>query len=412
MKYGVIGEHLKHSFSKEIHNQIGDYVYEIKEIEPEKLEGFIKERDFCGINVTIPYKERVIPYLDYVDPSALKIGAVNTVVNRDGKLYGYNTDYSGMMALAKRIGLDIEGKKVLIVGTGGTSKTATHVLRDMGAKEIIYVSNIEVEGAYSYEEIYKSHTDVDIIFNTSPVGMYPKNDGIPLDVSEFPRLQGVLDVVYNPIRTSLVLSAQAKGIRSEGGLFMLSAQAVYAYEHFKETKIDPALCDKVFNTVLKGKNNITLIGMPCSGKTTVGKRLAQLTGKSFVDTDEEIVKKIGMDIPTYFEKFGESEFRRVEAEVIKEVSMKNGQIIATGGGAILNSDNVRGLKQNGMVYFLDRDLELLCPTDDRPLGNTREALKKRYEERYHIYMSSCDIRVDGNHSVEEVANTIYEDYNK
>ena len=412
MKYGVIGEHLKHSFSKEIHAQIGDYQYEIKEIEPQKLESFIKERDFLGINVTIPYKEKVIPMLDYVDPAALEIGAVNTVVNRGGKLYGYNTDYSGMKALALRIGLEIKEKKVLVIGTGGTSKTATRVLKDMGAKEIIYVSNIDVPGAFSYEEVYANHTDCEIIFNTSPVGMYPKNDGIPIELERFGNLEGILDVVYNPIRTSLVQKALSLGKMAEGGLYMLGAQAVYASEHFFESNLDKAICEKVYKSVLSGKDNISLVGMPCSGKTTVGKALAEKTGKLFVDTDNEIVNKIGMSIPEYFEKYGESEFRRVECEVIAEVSAKNNQIIATGGGAILNPDNIRRLKQNGQVYFLDRDLELLFPTSDRPLSSNREALKKRYEERYDIYLSSADVRVDGNGTVENVANLIYEAWKK
>lgn len=412
MKYGVIGEHLKHSFSKEIHNQIGDYDYIIKEIEPENLESFIKERDFLGINVTIPYKEKVIPMLDYVDKNARTIGAVNTVVNREGKLYGYNTDYSGMKALAERIGLDIKGKKVLIIGTGGTSKTATQVLKDMGAKKIIYVSNIEVDIACSYEEMYKYHTDCEVIFNTSPVGMFPKNEGVPLDLTKFPKLEGVLDVVYNPIRTNLVLQAKKLGLKAEGGLYMLGAQAVFASEHFMNTTYDKSICDSVYNTVLKGKNNIILVGMPCSGKSTVGKALAEMTGKAFVDTDAEIVKEIGMAISEYFEKNGEEAFRKVEESVIERISKDNNQIIATGGGAILKEDNVRRLKQNGLVYFLDRSLDLLCPTSDRPLSNTRETLEKRYNERYDLYNSCCDVRIDGNGTVKEVAEEIYKDWQK
>ena len=412
MKYGVIGEHLKHSFSKEIHAQIGNYPYEIKEIEPENLEDFIKNRDFLGINVTIPYKEKVIPMLDYVDPSALKIGAVNTVVNREGKLYGYNTDYLGMKALVKRIGLDIKGKKVLVIGTGGTSKTATEVLKDMGAKEIIYVSHKKMQGAFSYEEIYAYHTDCEIIFNTSPVGMYPQNDGIPLDLEKFPKLEGVLDVVYNPIRTNLVLKAQELGIKSQGGLYMLGAQAVFANEYFMSHKIDKELCERVYKNVLSCKNNIVLIGMPSSGKTTIGKRLSEMTGKTFVDTDDEIVKKIGMSIPSYFERFGEEKFRRIESLVVGKVSAQNNQIIATGGGVILKNENVRRLKQNGLLYFIDRDLELLCPTDNRPLSSNKEALKKRYEERYPIYKTSCDVAIDGNGTVEQVAEKIFKEWQK
>ena len=412
MKYGLIGEHLTHSFSKVIHEQIGDYVYEIKEIEPQNVDAFMKQKDFCAINVTIPYKETVMPYLDYIDSSALQIGAVNTVVNKNGKLYGYNTDYFGMKALISKINLEIKDKKVLIIGTGGTSKTATAVTKDLGAKEIIYVSNIAVNGAHTYEEIYSSHTDIQVIFNTSPVGMYPKNEGMPIDIDKFPYLEGVLDVVYNPIRTNLVIKAQSKGLVSQGGLYMLGAQAVYAYEYFMDTQVDKTVCDTVYNTVLKQKDNIVLTGMPSSGKTTVGKILANLTGKTFVDTDDEIVKRINMDIPSYFEKFGESEFRKIESEIIKEFSVKNNQIIATGGGAILKDINVNYLKQNGNIYFLNRSLENLIPTNDRPLSSSIEALKKRYDERYHIYTSTADVIIDGNGTPNEVATLIYGEYNK
>ena len=412
MQYGLIGEHLTHSFSKVIHEKIADYVYEIKEIEPQNVEKFMKSKDFLAINVTIPYKETVIPYLDHIDESAKKIGAVNTVVNKNGILYGYNTDYSGMKALVNKIGLPIKDKKILIIGTGGTSKTATAVVSDMGAKQIVYVSNIKIDGAYSYEEIYANYTDAEVIFNTSPVGMYPKNDGIPIDLTKFPKLIGVLDVVYNPLQTNLVLEARKLGKKSEGGLYMLVSQAIYAYEHFMDKTVDSSLCDTIFNEILSQKDNIVLTGMPSSGKTTIGKILAEKTGKTFVDTDYEIVKKIGMDIPSYFEKYGEAEFRKVECEVIKEVSTKNSLIIATGGGAILNQDNVRRLKQNGKIYFLDRNLEKLIPTSNRPLSRDIDALKKRYEERYPIYKSTCDIKIDGNGTPNEVADIIYGEYQK
>lgn len=412
MKYGLIGEHLTHSFSKAIHEQIGDYVYEIKEIEPQNVDAFMKQRDFCAINVTIPYKETVIPYLDYIDPSAKKIGAVNTVVNKNGKLYGYNTDYFGMMALVSKIGLNIKDKKVLVIGTGGTSKTATAVINDLGAREIIYVSNTDTKGALSYDEVYKSHTDSQIIFNTSPVGMYPKNGDTPIDIEKFELLEGIVDVVYNPIRTNLVIKAQQMGLLAQGGLYMLGAQAVYAYEYFMDTKVDKSICDTIYNTVLKQKDNIILTGMPSSGKTTIGKILASKTGKTFVDTDDEIIKKIGMDIPSYFAKYGEKAFRDVESEVIKEVSVNNNQIIATGGGAILREENITYLKQNGNIYFLNRDLERLIPTSDRPLSSDIEALKRRYDERYPIYKATADIIINGNATPDEVANYVYGEYNK
>ncbi|MBQ3040284.1 MAG: shikimate dehydrogenase [Clostridia bacterium] len=409
MKYGLIGEHLGHSFSKVIHEKIGDYVYEIKEIEPENVESFIKKREFMGINVTIPYKEKVIPMLDYVDNNAKKIGAVNTVVNKDGELYGYNTDYSGMRALVLRVGAEIEGKKVLIIGTGGTSKTARAVVTDMGAKEIILVSNVKVDGALSYEEVYAFHTDVDVIFNTSPVGMYPKNNATPIDLKKFPRLTALIDVVYNPIKTKLVREAQALGIRAEGGLYMLGAQAVYAYEHFTGKTVDKSLCDDIYSDVIKEKNNIILVGMPSSGKTSVGTKIAQMTGKQFIDTDDEIVKAEGTDIPTIFADKGEGYFRDLEAKIVEDVSKLNGFVIATGGGAILREANVDFLKQNGKIYFLDRSLSKLMPTEDRPLSRDREAIEKRYNERYGIYKSVADVIINGDGTVDEVAELLYKE---
>lgn len=411
MKYGVIGEHLKHSFSKEIHSKIADYVYEIKEISPEKVEAFIKERDFCGINVTIPYKETVIPYLDFISDDAKKIGAVNTVVNRDGKLFGYNTDYMGMRALIIRAYGEIKGKKVLILGAGGTSKTAHAVISDMDAKnKILKVVREKQDGMITYEEAYKNHTDAQVIINTTPVGMYPKNSDTAFDISAFSSLECVIDAVYNPIRTRLVQNAKEKGIKAEAGLFMLAAQAVYASAIFTGKEPDDTLSEKVFSGVLSEKENIVLIGMPCSGKTTVGKELAKITGKTFVDTDCEIVKKAGMDIPTYFEKYGEASFRKLEKDVIEEISKGNSQIIATGGGCILDFENIRNLRSNSKIYFLDRSLENLTPTSDRPLASDRKALEKRYNERYLKYVSYADSIIDSNRKINEVANDIKGDF--
>lgn len=406
MKYGLIGEHLGHSFSKAIHEKIADYVYEIKEIEPDKVEEFMSAREFYGINVTIPYKEKVIPMLDYVDESAKKIGAVNTVVNKNGKLYGYNTDYSGMKALVLRVGAEINGKKVLIIGTGGTSKTARAVVTDLGAKEIIFVSNVPVDGALSYEEVYTNHTDVDVIFNTSPVGMYPKNNTCPIDISKFYKLTALIDVVYNPIQTKLIREAKARGIKAEGGLYMLGAQAVYAYEHFSGNKATKELCDSVYNDVINEKSNIILIGMPASGKSSVGKALANLTGKQFIDTDVEIVKAEGKEISDIFSEKGEAYFRDLESKIIEDVSKLNGYIIATGGGAILREANCDSLRQNGKLYFLDRSLELLVPTSDRPLSSDRASIEKRYNERYEIYCRVCDVKINGDGTVDEVAKEI------
>ena len=412
MKFGVIGEHLKHSFSKEIHEKIADYSYVVKEIEPNKLGSFLTEADFCGINVTIPYKEKVIPYLYNISDTAKKIGAINTVVNKDGKLYGYNTDYMGMRSLILRNGIDLKGKKALVLGNGGTAKTGYHVLSDLGAKEVLLVGRNPDFCDVLYGDVAKFHSDAEFILNTTPVGMFPKNEGKIIDISLFPKLSGLIDAVYNPLRTNLVLDALEKGIKAEAGLYMLVSQAVYASEFFMDTTYDLSVCENVFKDILKEKENIVLVGMPSSGKTTVGKRLAMITGKDFVDTDDEIVKRIGLDIPSYFAKFGEAEFRKVESEVIYDIGKKNGMIISTGGGAVLKSENVRCLRQNGRIYFLNRSLDLLIPTKSRPLSSDIDALKKRFDERYDIYVSSADVAVEANGTVNEVADKIKEEFYK
>ena len=412
MKFGVIGEHLKHSFSKEIHEKIADYSYVVKEIEPDNLGAFLTEAEFCGINVTIPYKEKVIPYLYEISNTAKKIGAINTIVNKGGNLYGYNTDYMGMRSLILRNGIDLKGKKALILGNGGTAKTGYHVLSDLGAKEVLLVGRNPDFCDVLYGDVAKLHSDAEFILNTTPVGMFPKNEGKIIDISLFPKLSGVIDAVYNPLRTNLVLDAMEKGIKAEAGLYMLVSQAVYASEFFMDTTYDSSVCENVFKDILKEKENIVLIGMPSSGKTTVGKRLAEITGKEFIDTDDEIVKRIGMDIPSYFAKFGEAEFRKVESEVIYDISKKNGMIISTGGGAVLKSENVRCLRQNGRIYFLNRSLDLLIPTKSRPLSSDIDALKKRFDERYDIYVSSADVAVEANGTVNEVADKIKEEFYK
>ena len=412
MKYGVIGEHLKHSFSKDIHEKIADYKYDICEIEPEKLDDFIKSGEFEGINVTIPYKEKVIPHLYSISDKAKRIGAVNTIVNKDGRLYGYNTDYMGMKALILRNKIDIKGKKALIMGNGDTAKTGHAVLTDLGAKQIIHVGREGEEADVLYGDVVELHSDADFILNTTPVGMFPKNEGRIIDISLFPKLMGLIDVVYNPLRTNIVLDAMERGIPAESGLYMLVSQAVFASEFFLEKEYDASVSENTFKEILKQKENIVLVGMPSSGKTTVGKYLSEITGKEFIDTDDEIIKKINMDIPSYFAKYGEKAFRDVESEVIGEVSKKNGFIISTGGGAILRQENVRCLKQNGRVYFLNRSLELLTPTSSRPLSSDIEALKKRFEERYELYLKAADVEIKADGAIKEVGDIISEEFYK
>lgn len=412
MKYGLIGEHLKHSYSCEIHAQIADYEYELHEIPPSGLGEFLKKREFNAINVTIPYKQDVIPYLDEISDTAKRIGAVNTIVNRNGRLYGDNTDFAGMLALAKHIGVDMKGRKVLILGTGGASKTGHALAEYMGAQSVFYVSRSGKDGSISYEQAVTEHGDAQIIINATPVGMFPKQDGRPIDISAFPKLEGVIDAIYNPLRTNLILDAQERGIPAEGGLYMLSAQAVHASAVFRDIPLDESLVDKAFKSVKNDKQSIVLIGMPSSGKTTVGRILAEKCGKQLADTDEYIVRKIGMPISDFFAKHGEAEFRKIEKETVAELSATGGRIIATGGGAVLDAENVRALKQNGVLVFLDRRPENLIATDDRPLASRRSALEKLYAERYDIYCAAAELHIDANTTPEAEADAILKELAK
>lgn len=392
IQYGCIGKKLTHSFSKEIHAKLADYDYELIELTEEEIAPFFFQKDFSAINVTIPYKQTVLPYLDFISPVARRIGAVNTVVNRDGKLYGYNTDYYGMKALTERVGIDLNGRKVLILGTGGTSKTARVLAADLGAAEILTVSRKKAEPHITYEEAVCDHSDAQIIINTTPSGMYPNCEDKPIDISRFPRLEGVLDVVYNPLRTNLILDARERGIKAEGGLYMLVMQAVVAVEHFLNTSIPKETADGVFASIYAAKENIVLTGMPGSGKSTVGK-LLELEGFSFIDTDEEIEKRCGCSIRDLIEEKGEPYFRDLETEVIREVSSDSCRIISTGGGAILREENVRYLKRNGSLYFLNAALSRLRATDSRPLSDTDEKLKRLYAERMPIYRNTANVIV-------------------
>lgn len=412
MKYGLIGEYLTHSYSCEIHAQIADYEYELHELAPSELGGFLTKREFNAINVTIPYKQDVIPYLDGISDTAKRIGAVNTIVNRGGKLYGDNTDFAGMLALAKHIGVDMKGKKVLILGTGGASKTGHALAEYMGAESVYYVSRSGKNGSITYEQAVYEHSDAQVIINATPVGMFPKQGGRPIDISAFPKLEGVLDAIYNPLRTNLILDAQERGIPAEGGLYMLSAQAVHAAAVFQDIPLDESLVDKAFKSVKNDKQNIVLIGMPSSGKTTVGRILAEKCGKERADTDEYIVKKIGMPIADFFAKHGEAEFRKIEKETVAGLASTGGKIIATGGGAVLDAENVRALKQNGVLVFLDRRPENLIATDDRPLASRRSALEKLYAERYDIYCAAAEVHIDANTTPGAEADVILKELTK
>ena len=405
MKYGLIGEKLGHSFSKIIHEKIADYTYELKEISKENLDSFMRAKDFSCINVTIPYKEDVIPYLYYVDSAAKAMGAVNTIVNRDGKLYGYNTDFYGMKLMIEKNGFDLKDSKVLILGSGGTAKTSKAVAENLGAREIIIVSR---SGEVNYNNVAELHKDADFIINTTPCGMYPNNDTYAIDPALFPHLRGIIDAVYNPLKTTIVSMGEDLGIKGVTGLYMLIAQAVLASEKFMDKSLDiEKISDQIYAELLKEKQNIVLIGMPGSGKSTIGKVLAEKLGRDFIDTDDVITEKHGV-ISDIFASNGEAYFRDIETEAVKETAKKGGIVIATGGGAILRKENVRALRQNGVIFFLNRPLEDIIPTSDRPLSSDIESLRKRFEERYPIYKATGDFEIAIDGKVENAVNRILE----
>ncbi len=408
MKYGLIGEKLGHSFSKEIHEKIENYSYILKEIPKDDLELFMRQKDFEAINVTIPYKEAVIPFLAEIDEKARMIGAVNTVINTDGSLYGYNTDFMGMEALLNKAGIEVNNKKVVILGSGGTCKTAKAVAQYLGASSVITVSRTGKGGSVTYDDMYGYHCDADVIINTTPCGMFPDCTSTPVNIDCFTKLSGVIDAIYNPLRTRLVLSAMEKGIKAEGGLYMLASQAVFAAEKFTSKTYDSSVAQNAFKDIFVSKENIVLTGMPGSGKSTVGKILAKSTSREFVDTDEMIVSKMNMEITDIFKKYGEDYFRNLESECIAEASRIGGRVIATGGGAILRKSNIASLRLNGRIYFIDRPLEALIPTSDRPLASNRIDIEKRYNERYSIYKATADVIIDASCDATGVADKISE----
>lgn len=409
MKYGLIAEKVGHSFSADIHKRLFGYDYELKAISRNSLEEFLKIREFDAVNVTIPYKEAVIAHLDYVNPKALEIGAVNTVVKRDGKLYGYNTDFMGMIAMITREGIAIKDKKVIVLGSGGTSKTALFVARELGCAEVYRVSRSGRDGCITYEGARSSHSDAEVIINTTPCGMFPETGVAAVNVNDYPSLEAVVDAVYNPLRSKLVTDALNKGIKAVGGLYMLVAQAAYAAELFVDKTVEKERVDDIYRDMLASKQNVVIVGMPGCGKTSTGKLIAEALGFQFIDTDKEIETRTGRTPNEIITESGEPAFRDIESEVIKEVSKLQSRVISTGGGSILRKENIDNLRSNGRIYFLDRDIESLCITSDRPLSSTYESLKKRYDERYDIYCSCCDKRIVAVDGKQLNANAILED---
>lgn len=394
MEYGLIGSKLGHSYSKIIHEMLCGYRYDLCPLPTEEeARAFLTRRAFKAINVTIPYKRLVMGFCSYIDPRAKAIGAVNTVVNRNGLLYGYNTDYLGFAYLADAHGVEFTGRTVLILGTGGTHNTTSAVAKDKGAARVLTVSRHPdpEKGELSYAEAV--HSGADIVINTTPAGMYPNVGVCHLDVAAMPGLEAVLDVVYNPDKTELILRAEEAGVPvAVGGLEMLVAQAVYAAEYFLDRKFDdaPAEIRAITAQLRKEQLNVALIGMPSCGKTTIGRALADRLGKRFVDLDEEIVRAAGRSIPDLFAAEGENGFRAREAEQTARFAREGRQVLSCGGGVVKRPENLRALRQNGVVLFIDRPLDALTVGGGRPLSTSAEALKAMEAQRRPLYLAAAD----------------------
>ena len=400
MKCGLLGGKLGHSYSPQIHSFLGNYTYELFEKAPDELDTFLKSGVFTGLNVTIPYKKAVIPYCSKLTERAAELGAVNTIVRQtDGSLIGHNTDYFGFSSMLQKSKLQISGKKVLVLGSGGASVTAVAVLKEADANVIVISRN----GENNYSNLQR-HTDAAVIVNTTPVGMYPNVGSSPVDLSRFPHLEGVLDVIYNPARTQLLMDAESRGLTAVNGLWMLVAQAKESAEWFTGQKISDEMILKIYNNLRRQMENIVLVGMPGCGKSTVGKMLAEKMDKIFLDSDSVIEEQAGMSIPEIFEQSGDSGFRAWETKVLSQLGKRSGLVIATGGGAVTKAENYPLLHQNGTIVWLLRDIDLL-PTSGRPLSQ-KGNLQEMYAVRKPLYEHFADIITDNNHDPIDTVNTI------
>lgn len=403
-RFGLLGETLEHSISPQIHKLLGKYSYRCYPVKKENLAAFISSCGLHGFNVTIPYKRDVMKMCGVLSETAEKTGAVNTVLRLpDGRLSGFNTDSAGFAAALLKNGISPENKKVLILGSGGAGKTARYTVEKLGCREAVTVSR---SGSENYGNISR-HKDADIIINATPVGMYPENGESPVDLSVFENPGFVFDMIYNPQKTALLFSAEKLGIKCDNGLFMLCAQAVKSAEIFLGKNFENHTADMIFKKIKFDFNNIILIGMPGSGKTSAGKILAEKCGKIFIDTDEEIEKKYGKNIPEIFRENGEDFFRNSEISTIKNCGALNGCVIATGGGCVTRAENLEPLKQNGTVVYIDRPAEELS-TDGRPLSVKAGGTQKLFEKRRALYESFADVTVKAGQSPDETAARIYE----
>ena len=402
INYGLCGRTLRHSYSKIIHEYLGNNDYKLLSLEKDELYELFESKSFKAVNVTIPYKQDALNLCDIVSDEAKMIGSVNTVVNRDGKLYGYNTDYFGFVYMLKRAGISIKDKRVVILGSGGTSLTAQAVCKGEGAKDFVVVSR---RGQVNYNNISEC-SDADILINTTPVGMYPDNGRSPVDISVFPNLSGVVDVIYNPQKTDLIIQAENKGIACTSGLPMLVAQAVKAHEYFFDCEMPDSTIEDIYFKCLMKTLNVVFVGMPGCGKTSIGKAFSNLAERSFLDTDI-FIEQQGMPIPEIFEKCGEEYFRDKETAAIKMLSAMSEKVIATGGGAVKRAENIKMMKQNGIVVYLKRSLDKL-ESAGRPLSQGgQEKINMLYEERHVLYEKAADVIIETHEDVDECAKRLY-----
>lgn len=411
MQFGIIGKTLTHSFSAEIHPKLFNCKYEKCELSENEIPQFMAKKDFKGINVTIPYKKTVIPFIDKLDETAKSTGVVNTVINKNGVLYGYNTDFSGLCMLINKSGVSVKDKLVLIFGSGATSITARAVALSMGAKDVIRLSRSGKEDCDSYKNIEEYYEKASIIINTTPCGTYPDIYETAADITSFKNLDAVFDVVYNPIKSKLICDAEKMGVTALGGSIMLVFQAVFAARLFSGEDISDKKGFEIYEDLIKLKQNIVLIGMPSSGKTTVGKALARALNRDFVDTDFKIEEKYGRSPKTIISESGEEFFRNAETDAIREISKRQGIVIASGGGSVLREINADLLKENGKLVFLEKSLQNLASTDSRPLSDNFKKLEKMFIERTPIYKKYADLTVDANIDVSNIINKIIKELN-
>ncbi len=404
-KCGLLGETLSHSFSPRLHAHFGTYSYELFEVAPCALTSFLMTRDFDGLNVTIPYKKAVLPHLDELSPIAARLGSVNTILRReDGTLWGHNTDYFGFSYMLSKSGISVEGKKALVLGSGGASATVCAVLSDAGAREVCVISR---SGENTYETLSR-HYDAEIIVNTTPVGMYPHVGEAPISLAPFKTCALVLDIIYNPSKTALLLEAESLGIPHLGGLSMLVAQGAESAGYFGGAPISDAVLEETIRKIEKSQKNLILIGMPGAGKTTIGKKLAARMERKFIDADDAVRERAGMSIPEIFEKEGEAGFRKRETEVLSALGKESGLVIATGGGAVVREENYAHLHQNGVFVYLRRALENL-PKKGRPLSLSGN-LPKMYAERAPLYARFADAEVENEGTLSEVIERVVKAY--